>query len=102
MRESRPQDPRPRSTGNAETKAFGRRVRNLRHHRGWSQEHLAGTADLDRSYVSQLERGQKSPRLGTILKLARALDCAPGELLGDRPQTNHEQPPLLNPPSGKR
>lgn len=47
----------------------------LRHYReraGLSQERLAAAAGLDRTYVSQLERGLKSPTLGTLEKLA---DC---------------------------
>ena len=33
-------------------------VRQLRHERGWSQEHLAERANLNRSYVGEIERGQ--------------------------------------------
>ena len=48
----------------------------LRYHReqaGLSQERLAADAGLDRTYVSQLERGLKSPTLGTLEKLAGCL-----------------------------
>ncbi len=60
---------------------FGRRLRQLRAEREWSQEHLAECAGLDRSYVSSLERGEQDPRLRTIRKLAQALGRPPGELL---------------------
>lgn len=48
-------------------------VRQLRHERGWSQEHLAERANLNRSYVGEIERGLSAPSLVTADKLARAL-----------------------------
>ncbi len=39
-----------------------------------SQERLAELAGLDRTYISQIERGLKSPSLPTLLSLAKALD----------------------------
>jgi transcriptional regulator with XRE-family HTH domain len=48
-------------------------VRQLRHERGWSQERLAEQADLNRSYVGEIERGLSTPSLVTADKLARAL-----------------------------
>ncbi len=52
---------------------FGSAVRDLREARGWSQEQLAEHADLNRSYVGDLERGQAMPSLATLTKLACAL-----------------------------
>lgn len=46
-----------------------------------SQEELAGAAKLDRSYVSQLERGIKSPTLTILGKLADGLGVQPHNLL---------------------
>jgi len=58
---------------------------NLRHHRdrvGLSQEALADICDLHRTEISLLERCKRSPRLETIVILARGLGLAsPGELL---------------------
>lgn len=54
--------------------AFGLTVRHLREQVGWSQETLAGLADLNRSYVGELERGKAIPSLLTLKKLARALN----------------------------
>ena len=56
----------------------------LRHYRklaGLSQERLATKAGLDRTYVSQLERGLKSPTLGTLEKLAGCLGIRVENLL---------------------
>jgi transcriptional regulator with XRE-family HTH domain len=58
---------------------------NLRLHRekaGLSQEKLAELCDLHRTEISLLERSKRSPRLETIVILARGLKLtAPGELL---------------------
>jgi transcriptional regulator with XRE-family HTH domain len=53
---------------------FGTVVRARRHAAGLSQEALAVAAGLDRTYISMLERGERTPSLGTVLMLARALD----------------------------
>ncbi len=52
---------------------------NLRHHRerlGLSQEALAEICDLHRTEISLLERCKRSPRLETIVILARGLELA--------------------------
>ena len=58
---------------------------NLRHHRervGLSQEALADICDLHRTEISLLERCKRSPRLETIVILARGLELpSTGELL---------------------
>ena len=58
---------------------------NLRRHRdraGLSQEALADICDLHRTEISLLERRKRSPRLETIVILARGLKLAsPAELL---------------------
>jgi transcriptional regulator with XRE-family HTH domain len=46
-----------------------------------SQEELADRAQEHTSYVSQLERGLKSPTLGVIMRLARALGQPASELI---------------------
>lgn len=57
---------------------------NLKRHRlatGLSQEELAHRADIDRTYVSSLERCQYSATVDMIEKLARVLDVEAAELL---------------------
>lgn len=49
--------------------------------RGWSQERLALTCDLDRTYVSALERRVWNVSLSNIEKIATALDTEPWRLL---------------------
>ena len=61
--------------------AFGKVLRRLREAAGLTQEQLGFEAELRRTYVSILELGQQQPSLTTILKVAHALNCAPGKLL---------------------
>lgn len=56
-------------------------IRRLRVQRGWSQERLALECDLDRTYVSAVERSRWNVSLSNITRMAKALDVAPWELL---------------------
>jgi len=60
--------------------AYGRALRQLRTERGISQERLALLSELDRTYVSGIERGERNPSLTNILKLADALGVKVSEL----------------------
>lgn len=53
---------------------FGRRIKELRLKVGMTQESLATLAELDRSYVGAIERGEKNVSLINIGKIANALD----------------------------
>jgi transcriptional regulator with XRE-family HTH domain len=56
-------------------KRFGQNLRRVRQARGLSQEALADLAGIHRTEASLLERGGREPELGTLLKLAAALDA---------------------------
>jgi transcriptional regulator with XRE-family HTH domain len=61
---------------------FADNLRSNRERLGLSQEALAEICDLHRTEISLLERCKRSPRLETIVILARALELgSPGELL---------------------
>ncbi|MDX9736716.1 MAG: helix-turn-helix transcriptional regulator [Azonexus sp.] len=60
---------------------FGLTVRSFRERHGWSQELLAEKADLNRSYLGEVERGCVMPSLETAAKLASALGVPLSELL---------------------
>jgi transcriptional regulator with XRE-family HTH domain len=64
-------------------KVFGARVRMLREFLDWSQDELAEQADLHRTYISGLERGERNVSVLNILRLARALRTTPGKILDD-------------------
>ena len=61
--------------------AFGRALRHTRESRGLSQEDLGLDAEVDRTYVSGVERGVRNPTVKTILRLARALGTTPSRLM---------------------
>lgn len=70
---------------------FGREVARLRTQLGISQEELAFRAEVHRTYISQIERGLKSPTLSIILKLARAMRASASKLVGTVEQrTKHD------------
>lgn len=59
---------------------FGRRLRQLRKNRGWSQEQLGFESDLDRTYIGGIEQGRRNISLINICRLAEALEIKPGAL----------------------
>ncbi|ABS25401.1 MULTISPECIES: helix-turn-helix domain-containing protein [Anaeromyxobacter] len=61
---------------------FAGNVRRLRAKKKLSQKALADKVGISVSYVSMLERGQRSPPLETIEKMAKALGVPPANLLG--------------------
>jgi transcriptional regulator with XRE-family HTH domain len=61
--------------------SFPPNLRRVRHQAGLSQEELAFRAGVTRNYVGGLERGEKSPTLRTLDKLAEALGTSPLDLL---------------------
>ena len=63
--------------------AIGRVLRHKREELGISQEKLAELAGVDRSYVSILERGLKSPTVETLERICTALETLPERVLED-------------------
>lgn len=61
--------------------AFGKHLRNLRTQKNLSQEKLAHLADLDRTYISAVERGKRNISLLNIIRIADALGVSPATLL---------------------
>lgn len=60
---------------------FANVLRKLRLEKGLSQEAFAFEVGIHRTYVSQLERGLKSPSLKTIQKIATVLNITISELM---------------------
>jgi transcriptional regulator with XRE-family HTH domain len=54
-------------------KLFGKVLQELRTHKGLSQEELADSCGLHRTYISLMERGLRNPSLNTIFSIAEAL-----------------------------
>ncbi|MBD2122406.1 helix-turn-helix transcriptional regulator [Trichocoleus sp. FACHB-262] len=62
---------------------FGRAIRRRRRGLDISQEKLAELAELHRTYISEIERGEVNPSLETIDRLAKALDTSIAQLFAD-------------------
>lgn len=62
-------------------KAFAEVLRDLRKRRGLSQEELALISELDRTFISLLERGLRQPSLTTIFQLSSALQTSAAEIV---------------------
>jgi transcriptional regulator with XRE-family HTH domain len=60
---------------------FGKVLRELREGNKISQEKLAEYCDLDRTYISLLERGLRQPTITTIFKIAKALKTTPTKII---------------------
>jgi transcriptional regulator with XRE-family HTH domain len=61
--------------------AFAMTLKNLRIKSGLSQQALADYCDLERVYISKLERGLSMPSIETVFKIAEVLGMKPSELL---------------------
>ena len=59
----------------------GQRVRTSRLALNWTQERLADETGMHSTYVGDAERAERNVSLDNILKLAKALEIQPGELL---------------------
>ena len=62
-------------------KDIGRKIVVLREGRELTQEDLAGLAEMDRSYLSEIENGHKNLSVLSLYKLAEALKVKPSDLL---------------------
>lgn len=73
---------------------IGKRIRDLRKKRGYSQEDFAAVAQLGRSYAGRVERGEQNISMQSLIQIALILEVEVGELF----------PPLseLKPPYRKR
>jgi len=74
-------------------------LRRIRVAKGISQDDLALSAGIERSYAGHLERGSKNPTVATLEKLAAALSCEIGELFAPLPVDATDIKPLK---SGRR
>lgn len=61
--------------------AFGKRLVDLRKATGLSQEAFAFKCGIDRTYIGIIERGEKSPTLNTLNKIANGLNITLSNLM---------------------
>ena len=66
-----------------DNKQIGRRIKEIRESRGYTQEQVAEKLNLSVQHVSVIERGVKSPRLDTFVRIANILEINADYLLRD-------------------
>ena len=66
--------------GNKTVRQLGKRLRELRLQRKWSQQHLASLIGVEQAYISSIERGEYGPSVRRIAELAEALEITLPEL----------------------
>lgn len=59
---------------------FGKRIQFLRKKKGWSQEQFAFECDINKNYLSDVERGRRNPTLKVLEKIANGLGITLEEL----------------------
>ena len=64
-------------------RAVGMAIRSAREAREIAQDAFALRAGVDRSYYGKLERGERQPTVGLLLRIASALEVSGAELLGE-------------------
>ena len=60
---------------------FGQVLRSLRKQAGLTQEQLGFESELERNYISMLERGERQPTLTTLVKLSRPLKVTASKMV---------------------
>lgn len=60
---------------------LGRRIRELRQGKGWTQTDMAVYLDMNRGHISDIERGKREVGIITLQVIARGLDTTMSQLL---------------------
>ncbi len=73
--------PSPTYAGDPSLVSIGQAIRQLRAEAGLSQEKLANEADVDRSYMGGIERGEHNLSIINLVRISRCLGVSVSELL---------------------
>ena len=65
---------------------LGRRIRERRKSLGWTQEELAEAAEIDRSYIGGVERGERNLTFTVLCQICTALSCDVAKLTRSLPE----------------
>jgi XRE family transcriptional regulator, regulator of sulfur utilization len=86
------------------TKYLGELIEQRRKELRMSQEYVAGSAGISRSYLSDIERGLRNISVDTLIRIARAIDTSASQLLNVVEKTLPADPndirPLVQPQLG--
>lgn len=72
--------PSPKHANAPALVALGEAIRALRKARGISQEELAHRSQVDRAYMSSIERGTQNPGIMTIIRIAEGMGASAAEI----------------------
>ena len=72
--------------------AFGQAVRAARMEQGMAQEELAALAEIERSHMGKIERGEHMPTLALILRIAAALNRSAADLIAATEENLRSEP----------
>ena len=64
-----------------ELKIIGKNVSRIRKEQGLTQEDLCGLAEIDRSYLSEIENGKMNVTVKSLVAIAEALNCSLADLI---------------------
>lgn len=70
------------------SKEFGRLVRQQRELKGWSQDELAHRADLHRTYIGSVERGERNITLESAYRISQALQLQLKDIIPSENERN--------------
>lgn len=65
---------------------LGRRIREVRKSKGWTQEELADNGGIDRSYIGGVERGERNLTFSVLCQICTALQCDVAAITKDLPR----------------
>ena len=72
--------PSPKHAHDPALGALGETIRSLRKAQGISQEELAHRSQVDRAYMSSIERGTQNPGVMTIIRIAEGMNISVAEI----------------------
>lgn len=75
--------PSPKYAGEPSLVALGAAIRHARLRRGMSQEALAHGSEVDRSYMSSIERGGQNPGVISVVRIAAAMQMTVADLMAE-------------------
>lgn len=64
--------------------SIGKKIREFRHAKGFTQEELAFRADISSVYLRQIEKEERNPTISTVLKLCDGLTIHPSDLFEEK------------------
>lgn len=73
----------PRHANDPDLVSLGQAIRGIRKSKAISQEELAARSEIDRSYMSSIERGCQNPGIVSVMRICRALDITLTELAAE-------------------